>query len=127
MNVRVKDEKNNDLSIVRIESNKPLYKEFYVKLSQPVKPGRQIKELKLNYDWEEPDREYAFDLPTDCKNFNFKLIVPNDIHPRGRFFKRVGFAERQPLEPKIIPKKEHTEMLWEGKNLHSHDEYIFQW
>ena len=127
LNIKIKDAKGNNLDIVRIDANKPLYKEFFVKLHQPVKPGYEIKGLKLKYDWEELDREFIFELPTDCKKFNFKLTIPSVAQPKVRCFKRVGFSEKQPLEPNIAYSKKTTEIIWEGQNLHAHDEYIFQW
>ena len=127
LNIKIKDAKGNNLDIVRIDANKPLYKEFFVKLHKPVKPGYEIKGLQLKYDWEEPDREFIFELPTDCKKFKFKISIPNDAQPRVRFFKRVGFTEKQPLESKINYGKRTSEIVWEGENLHAYDEYIFQW
>ena len=127
LNIKIKDAKGNNLDIVRIDANKPLYKEFFVKLHKPVKPGYEIKGLQLKYDWEESDREFIFELPTDCKKFKFKISIPNDAQPRVRFFKRVGFTEKQPLESKINYGKRTSEIVWEGENLHAYDEYIFQW
>ena len=127
LNIKITDGKGNNLDIVRIEKNKPLYKEFYVKLKQPVKRNREIKGLKIEYDWEEPDREFIFDLPTDCKEFKCNLSIPNKIQPRGRVFKRVGISEKQQLDASIIPGKKNTELKWIGKNLHAYDEHIFQW
>jgi hypothetical protein len=127
LNVKVNDKSGQNLEIVRIDANKPLYKEFFVKLKKPIKPRQQIQNLTLNFDWEEPDREYVYVLPTDCKVFIFKLTVPNSINPRIRLFKRVGLSEKKVLEPKITPGKKNIEVIWEGKNLHANDEYIFQW
>jgi len=127
LNIKIKDAKAKNLDIVRVDANKPLYKEFFVKLHQPIKPGHEVKGLQMTYDWEEPGREFIFELPTDCKKFKFKISIPNIAQPKVRFFKRVGFSEKQPLESTIKYKKESSEIVWEGKNLHAHDEYIFQW
>ena len=127
LNIKVTDVNGNNLKIVRIDANKPLFKEFFVKLKQPIKSRRELKGLKLEYNWEEPDREFIFELPTNCKRFYYKSIIPNAVKPRVRSFKRVGLSEKQPLEPTIKHGKKNTEILWEGKNLKAHDEYIFQW
>jgi hypothetical protein len=127
LNLKVKDSKGKTLDIVRVDANRPLYKEFFVKLTQPVKPKHELKGLELKYDWEEPNREFIFELPTDSKKFKFKLTITNDAHPKVRCFKRIGFSEKQPLEPNIVHGKKTTEIIWEGQNLHAHDEYIFQW
>ena len=127
LHVKIKDTSGKKLEIVRVDANRPLYKEFFVKLNQPVKPNHELKGLELKYDWEEPNREFIFELPTDCKKFNFKLSLPNEIQPKVRIFKRVGFSEKQPLDSIINLGKKTTEITWEGKNLHVHDEYIFQW
>ena len=127
LNIKVSDSNGNNLDIVRVDSNKPLYKEFFVKLKQPVKSRRELKGLKLEYDWEEPDRDFIFELPTDCKKFSYKLTIPNEAEPKVRNFKRVGLSEKQPLESIIRHDKKTTKIFWEGKNLNAYDEYIFQW
>ena len=127
LNLKVKDSNGKNLDIVRVDANRSLYKEFFVKLNRPVKPKHVLKGLELKYDWEEPNREFIFELPTDCKKFKFQLTITNDAHPKVRCFKRIGFSEKQPLEPNIVHGKKTTEIIWEGQNLHAHDEYIFQW
>lgn len=127
LKIKIQDGKGNKLDIVRIDANKPLFKEFFVRLNQPVKPRSELKGLRLQYDWEEISREFIFELPTDCKKFKFKISFPNEAQSRVRFFKRVGFSEKQPLEPLISYGGKNSEVVWEGKNLHAHDEYIFQW
>jgi len=127
LNVKVRDSKGKNLDIIRVDTNKPLFKEFFVKLKQPIKTRRELKGIKLEYDWEEPDREFSFTLPTNCKKFNYKLTIPNEAEPKVRSFKRVGLREKKPLESTIKLGKKNTEVLWEGKNLNAYDEYIFQW
>jgi len=128
LNIMVLDDKNNNVEIDRIDVNRPLYKEFFVKLNRSIRPRAMLKDLKLEYDWEEPDREFRFSLKTDCKNFSCKAIIPNKAEPKVRFFKRVGgLDEKQPLSPKIKMGKQQTQAIWEGKNLKAYDEYIFQW
>ncbi len=127
LNVKIKDSNRRNLDIVRVDANRPLYKEFFVKLHQPVKPNRELKGLELEYYWEEPNREFIFKLPTDCKKFYFKLIIPNEVQPKVRIFKRVGLSEKQPLDSTINLGKKITEIVWEGKNVNAYDEYIFQW
>jgi hypothetical protein len=127
LNIKIFDNQKNKLEIVRIDANKPLYKEFFVKLKNPIKPKRELKGIQIEYDWEEPNRDFIFELPTDCKKFYVKLIVPNEVNPKVRVFKRIGFSEKQPLEPIIKQGKKNMEIKWEGKNLKAYDEYIFQW
>ena len=127
LNIRVTDSNSKNLEIIRVDSNKPLYKEFFVRLKQPIKPRRELKGIKLEYDWEEPDREFSFVLPTDCKKFSYNLSIPNEAEPKVRNFKRVGLREKQPLESVIKHEKKTTQIFWEGKNLNAFDEYIFQW
>ena len=95
--------------------------------AKPVKANRQVKGIKLEYDWEEYEREFIFEPPTECKEFNFKLVVPNEIKPRGRVFKRVGISEKQALDASTKYRKTKVEISWSGKNLKPFYEYIFQW
>jgi len=121
LNIKITDASGNNLDIIRIDANKPFYKEFFVKLAKPVKPRYVVKGLKLEYDWEEPGREFIFELSTDCKTFSYKSTIPNSLNPKVRIFKRVGFSEKQSLEPTIKLGKKKTEILWKGKNLNAHN------
>jgi len=67
MNVRVTDEEENELEILSLSENKPTHKEFNVQMKKPIKPKQRNRFLKLEYDWEEPERNFFYKLPTDCK------------------------------------------------------------
>lgn len=127
LNVKITDAGGKNLEIVRIDVNKPTYKEFFVKLKRPIKPRHELKHLKLEYDWEESDREFVYVLPTDCRTFSYKLTIPEKLVQKVRIFQRVGFSEKKPLEPAIKHKNKKMEISWEGKNLKAHDEYSLQW
>src|SRR3970040_2102009 len=66
MNVTITDEKNNRLNVLGLNSNKPYHKEFNVQLNRPILP-KQKKTIKLEYDWEEPDRNFFYRFASDCK------------------------------------------------------------
>jgi len=74
-----------------------------------------------------PDREFIFELTTDCKNCYFILTISNEANAKVRIFKRVGLSEKWPLGPTISYGKKNIQIVWEGKNVHAYDEYIFQW
>ena len=62
LNVVVRDEEDRELEIMSLNVNKPLHKEFFVKTRRPMKPGEKGRILRLEYDWEEPERQYRIQV-----------------------------------------------------------------
>ena len=87
MNVKVSDVDGNELDILGVSVNKPLHKEFDVKLKKSISPRRGIKGLKLQYDWEEPEHNFFYKLATDCKSFKYKLTTPKGYDVKNRILK----------------------------------------
>jgi hypothetical protein len=130
LNVRVTDGNGNNLEIVSIDENKPTHKEFHARFKRPVKSRQLIKNLKLEYDWEEPERKFSFKLPTNCKDFSYRLTIPKGEEKRLRVLKRIGLGgwervEKPPVKTEYL--KEKIKLTWEGKNLKAYDEYGIQW
>jgi len=79
INVKVTDKEGKNLNIAKVDVDKPFHKEFYVELKKPVKPKHKLTGLKLEYDWEEPDRYFEYKMATDCKKFTYKFSIPSGV------------------------------------------------
>ncbi len=79
MNVVVKDEEGQELEMISLNVNKPYHKEFYIRLKKPLRPKQKGRWVKLEYDWEEPDRHYFYRYASNCKKFSYSLTVPSSI------------------------------------------------
>jgi hypothetical protein len=130
MNVTVKDEKNKELSIVSLNVNKPYHKEFIVKLNKPLKPYQKGRTLKLEYDWEEPDRNFFYKVSSDCKELNYLFISPKELVLKNRILKvdpETGYKTHAEPNPNIKYYSDRTEIKWKARNLHAYDTYKFEW
>ncbi|OLD33142.1 MAG: hypothetical protein AUI61_01480 [Thaumarchaeota archaeon 13_1_40CM_2_39_13_2] len=129
LHITVTNENNDRLEIGDITINKPYRKEFYVILDKPVLP-KQRKKLKLQYDWEEPDRVFLYKFPSGAKKFNYTCTVPKEIDLKNRVLKvDIGTGYRIHASPPATVK--HLEnknvILWGRPNIISQDAYEFHW
>jgi len=130
MNVKVTDPDGNELDIISLSVNKPLHKEFNIKLKKPLPPRRGIKGLKLEYDWEEPERNFFYKLATDCKRFTYRFTIPRKTEIKNRALKvdtEMGYKWHVSPPPALRYKGDKTEITWEGKNLKAFEAYRFEW
>lgn len=130
LHVKVKDKNNNKLQISSIETNEDKEKRFKVKLQKPIHFGR-TEQITIEYDWEEPKRNFIYDVAARCKKFKFIAMVPKSITPEYRVLKldkNLGkkIEVFKPV-PKIRSLKNHTEISWESKELKTHESYKFEW
>jgi len=130
MNVKVTDEEENELEIIALTENKPTHKEFNVKMKKPIKPNQRKRFLKIEYDWEEPERNFFYKIPTDCKKFTYKFSIPKGVDVKNRILKvdtELGYKWVADPPPTIKYLKEGTLISWEGTNLKAFDAYKFEW
>ena len=130
LNVTVRDENNTKLKIVSINVNKPYTKEFIVKLDKPIKPNQKRRLLKLEYDWEEPERKFGYTLASDCKKFQYLFSAPKSLEVKQRVLK-IDPATHAKIHASPPPNVKYlndcTEITWQATNLHSYDSYQFEW
>lgn len=130
LNVKVTDDEGNNLEIVSLNVNKPYHKEFNVKLKKPLKPRQRKRFLTLEYDWEEPERNFFYKLATDCKKFRYRFTIPRGIEIKNRVLKvdtEMGYKWHASPAPEIHYLDDVTEVTWEAKNLKAYDSYKFEW
>ena len=130
LNVAVRDEEDRELEIMSLNVNKPLHKEFFVKTRKPFKPGEKGRMLKLEYDWEEPERQYGYRFASDCKKFAIRISVPKGVPVRQKVIRvdtetgDKSYAST-PAAVKYLP--DRTEISWTGTNFHAYEVYRFDW
>jgi hypothetical protein len=133
LNVKVTDEQNNNLEILSLEVNKPLQKGFYVKMAKPIRKNQSGRIIKLEYDWEEPERNFEYAFSSRSKKFKYFFTAPSDLELRHRILEAVrDNADRRRVEPppKIKYLDDRTEIKWEStkkQSIQAHDVFVFQW
>jgi len=131
LNLKISDEKNNQLVVSSREINKLREKEFYVKFKTPLKKSQKGRFLKLEYDWDEPDRNFIYGIPTKCKKFKFTFTAPKKLELKSRMLQKIGGKKRRVDGiPKIKYTKDRVEFSWESPKKYKievNDEFEFQW
>jgi len=130
MNVKVSDRDGTELDILGVSVNKPLRKEFDIKLKRSISPRRGIKGLKLEYDWEEPEHNFFYKLATDCKSFKYKFTAPKGYDVKNRILRvdtELGQKWMAKPSPVMKIKEGKTVITWETKNLKAHEAFKFEW
>jgi len=129
LNLQVSDDKGNRFEILSVGVDKPLQKEFIVKLKNPIQV-KQKKKIKLEYDWEEPDRFFGYRFASDCKEFSYMMTIPKGIELKNRVLRtdpETGYKIHASPPPQIKFLDEMTVMRWAKSNLKAHDSYEFYW
>jgi len=130
MNVKVSNKEGDEIDILGVSVNKPMHKEFDVKLKKSISPKRGIKGLTLEYDWEEPEHNFFYKLATDCKSFKYKFIAPKGYDVKNRILKidtELGQKWLAKPAPVMKIKDGKTIVTWEAKNLKAHQAFRFEW
>jgi hypothetical protein len=133
LNVRVTDEKNNVLKIISVDTNKPLEKAFHVELSPPFKKYQKGRLLKLEYDWEEPDRVFEYSFSSKTKKFRYIFTAPKELNIKNRILetaRELGIKRRAEPPANIRYLKDSTEIIFETakkSNIQAHDTFEFHW
>jgi hypothetical protein len=131
LNLTIKDEEDRELDIMSLNVNKPYQKEFYVKLRKPIKPKERGRATKLEYDWEDPERQFTYTISADCKKFDFLLLLPRTVELRNQKVLMVdqmtGEKRYAPTPATIRYLDRVTELTWSSSNLRARDTYRFDW
>ncbi len=99
-------------------------------MKKPIKPRQRKRYLKLEYDWEEPERNFFYKMPTDCKKFTYQFSISKGIDVKSRILKvdtELGYKWVAEPAPVIKYLKEGTTITWTGTDLKAFDAYKFEW
>jgi hypothetical protein len=133
LNVKVTDEDNNRLEIISLDVNKPLQKAFHVKLAKPIRKHHSGRFVKLEYDWEEPEKNFVYAFSSKSKKFKYFFTSPKDLQIKHRVLEAMrDRADKRRVEPPptIRYLDDRTEIVWESsknRNIQAHDVFEFQW
>jgi hypothetical protein len=130
LNVVVRDEEDRELEIMSLNVNKPYHKEFFVKAKKPLKPGEKGRIATIEYDWEEPERQFYYRFASDCKKFDFSLTVPKGFNLKQKVAKvdsETGDKSYSPIPSSVKFLDDKTEMKWAGTNFRAFEAYSFYW
>lgn len=130
LNVTIKDEEDRDLEIMSLNVDKPYHKEFFVKARRPLKPAERGRFVKIEYDWDEPERQFEYFFAADCKKFNYSLTAHKDIDVKQKVVKvekdtGEKFLAPTPAAVKYLP--DRTVVTWSAANLRAFESYRFDW
>lgn len=130
MKVLVKDEEDRELDIMSLNVNKPYHKEFFVKFKRPLKPGEKGRMAVLEYDWEEPERQFFYRFASDCKKFDFTVTVPKGLEVNQKVVKvdtETGDKTYAATPATVKFLSDKTEIRWTASNMRAYDAYRFDW
>jgi len=133
LNVKITDENGNNLEVISLDENKPLQKSFHVKLAKPVRKNQYGRIVKLEYDWEEPEKNFVYTFSSRAKKFRYFFTAPKDLVITHRIYevvKELGQKRRAEPPPEVKYLDNHTEIVWETKKNHridKYDTYEFRW
>ena len=129
LRLKVTDQDDNRLEIGEITVNKPYRKEFYVIPDKPVMPKQRIM-LKLQYEWEEPERVFSYKFPSGAKKFSYVCSLPKEIDLKNMILKvDLGTGYKIHATPPATIKRlnDRTVVTWGKSNILPQDAYKFQW
>jgi hypothetical protein len=89
-----------------------------------------MKKLKLEWDWEEPNRNYVYSFSSDCKVFRYLLNLPKKFDLKQRVLKIVpdlAYAEIASPPPVLKYQRNKTSVSWERKNVMAFDTFKLEW
>ncbi|MDE1763701.1 MAG: adenylate/guanylate cyclase domain-containing protein [Thaumarchaeota archaeon] len=130
MNVVVTDDKKKELEIISLNVNKPYHKEFIVRLDRPLKPNQKGQKITLQYDWEEPERNFFYKVSSDCKKLQYHFVMPKGIEVKNRVLKvdpETGYKTHASPAAKVRYLRDRTEITWQKSNLVAYEAYRFEW
>jgi len=134
LNVKITDENKNNLEIISLDANRPHEKAFYVKLKKPLRRTHKNRIIKLEYDWEEPERVFEYVFSARCKKFKYAFTIPKGVPIKYRILeviKELGMKKRvEDPAPKIKYLSKKTQITWEtdkNQKIRPNDAFEFQW
>ncbi|HUL51701.1 MAG TPA: hypothetical protein VLT10_00340 [Verrucomicrobiae bacterium] len=130
LNIRITDLKDGKkLKIAKISLDRPLRKEFFVALRKQVKPRGNLS-LKMEFDWEMPDRMLTYKFPSSVKKFSYVCRLPKQMDVKSTILKTdVDTGQKIHVTPPPVVKmqKENTVISWEKSSIRPREAYQFRW
>lgn len=128
MNIHISDERGKPIEIMSINVNKPYHKEFFAKIPE-IEP-KKSKTVRMQYDWEEPEKNFLFRVPSDCKQMTYVFTIPKGYDSQIKVLKvdlDTGLKIHATPSPTIKNLEEVTMVSWSKDNLKAFDAYQILW
>jgi len=117
---------------MKVVKDDPHMKAFFIPYVQPQKPAERRKVL-MEYDWEEPDRQYGYNFAGKYEDFTFRLIVPEylQIKPAIHSIRESGKA----IESTLLQEEQYISSVvggnlileWHSMDVPPLSVYRFDW
>ncbi|GKS67806.1 hypothetical protein YTPLAS73_13530 [Nitrosarchaeum sp.] len=128
LNIHISDERGKPIEVMSINVNKPYHKEFFAKIPE-IQP-KKSKTLRMQYDWEEPEKNFLFRVPSDCKQMTYVFTIPKSYDSQIKVLKvdlDTGLRIHAVPSPTIKHLEDVTMVSWSKNNLKAFDTYQIFW
>jgi hypothetical protein len=128
MNIKISDERGKPIEIMSVNVNKPYHKEFFAKIPD-IEP-KKSKTVRMQYDWEEPEKNFLFRVPSDCKQMTYVFTIPKGHDSQIKVLKvdlDTGLKIHATPSPTIKHLEDVTLVSWSKDNLKAFDAYQIFW
>ena len=129
LNIKITDLRTGKKLQIGKSLDRPLRKEFFVALQKPVKPKGTVK-LKLDFDWEMPERMFVYRFSANVKKFNYSCTIPSKVDVKSTILKvDVDSNLKVHVKPPPVVKmqKHDTIISWEKSSIKPREAYQFKW
>ena len=131
LNLKIYDEKNNDLIISSVNVDKPQTKEFTTMFTKPILKGEQGRGYTIEYDLEEPKRYFTNAFLIDCNKLILVIEYPDDPEIKEPIlYDIIQETEKQTVsdtKPKIEKIETGTRMTWVKKEITKGETFKLMW
>ncbi len=131
LNLKIYDEKNNDLIISSVNVDKPQTKEFTTMFTKPIQKGEQGRGYTVEYDLEEPERYFANAFLIDCNKLILIIEYPDDpIIKEPVLYDINQESEEQTVsstQPKVEKIETGTRMTWVREDITKGETFKLTW
>jgi len=131
LNLKIYDEKNNELIISSVNVDKPQTKEFTTMFTKPIQKGEQGRGYTVEYDLEEPERYFANAFLIDCNKLILIIEYPDDpIIKEPVLYDISQETEEQTVsktQPKIEKIETGTRMTWVREEITKGETFKLTW
>ncbi len=122
-------ENNNELEF-ETNLDLPYRKDFVAWLKEPIISGQAGRRFTMEYDWEERDRYYQYDVPAHCNLLRYILLLPKEIPENVKIFKiNKETGEKISVETKlnITDLRSKHEVTWTNTSPEQSYAYRVEW
>lgn len=131
LKIRVYDENNIDLKIVKIKIDELYAKEFTTEFNKPVLKDEKGRFYILEYEVEEPERYYENAFLIDCKKLVLKMRYPADGTIKEPVLYEINQETEEKKKSNIIPniRQDGNENVirWEKSDLIKGQTFRIEW